>query len=315
VVFECDRGDEEEILIKKMNLKSFIYDIYKMNYLTQNDIYFHTQIRRRISLNPKFLDVNFTTYIEKIEKSNLEGKCVREGYVVPGTVVILERSMGNLNNNQFNGNVLFDVVVGAKVCNIPVNSVVKAAVKKINKVGILAELGPLIIMVPREIHRMVDIFRDVKVGSEVEILVIGKTYELDSKKISVYGKLNEETKKKIKIKPRVGKSKTKNTDNKIVNETIMPQEEGYDERTKESEEALERFEEDEGTELEDDIAEATIEDESELEDELDEEGEEGELDAELIDNEGSLEDADELMDEMDEPFEDEDEEEEEEIED
>ena len=298
-----------------MNLKSFIYDIYKMESLTQNDIYFHTQMRRRISLNPRYLDVNFASFVEKIVKSNIEGKCVREGYVVPGTVVILERSMGNLNNNQFNDNVLFDVVIGAKVCNIPVNSVVRATVKKINKVGILAELGPLVIMVPREIHSIKDIFRDVKVGSDVDILVIGKTYELDSKKISVYGKLNEETKRKIKIKVRSGKTKTKNTEDKLVDETIMPQEEGYDERTRESEDELERLEEDEGTELEDDIAEATIEDESELEDELDEEGDEGELDAELIDNEESLEGADELMEENDEEFEDEDEDDDEALED
>lgn len=293
-----------------MNLKSFIYVIYKMSYLTQDDIYFHTQIRRKVSLNPRYLDDDFSKSIEKIVKNGIEGKCVREGYVVPGTVVVLERSMGNLNNNQFNGNVLFDVVVGVKVCNIPVNSVVRANVKKINKVGILAELGPLVIMVPREIHLMKEIFKDIKIGQDVDILIIGKTYELDSKKISVYGKLNEETKKKLKIKVRSGKTKTKNTDDKIATETIMPQEEGFDERTRESEDALERFEEDEGTELEDDIAEETIEDESDFEEELDEEGEEGELDAELIDNEDSLEDADELMEEMDEPFEDEDEEEE-----
>ena len=83
-----------------MNLKSFIYVIYKMSYLTQNDIYFHTQIRRKVSLNPRYLDSNFSNFIEKIVKNGIEGKCVREGYVVPGTVVILERSMGSLNNTQ-----------------------------------------------------------------------------------------------------------------------------------------------------------------------------------------------------------------------
>ena len=31
-----------------------------MSYLTQNDIYFHTQINRRVSLNPRFLDLDFS---------------------------------------------------------------------------------------------------------------------------------------------------------------------------------------------------------------------------------------------------------------
>ena len=55
-----------------------------MSYLTQNDIYFHTQINRRVSLNPRFLDLDFAKYIEKIVKNNVEGRCIREGYVVPG---------------------------------------------------------------------------------------------------------------------------------------------------------------------------------------------------------------------------------------
>ena len=279
-----------------------------MNYLTHNDIYFHTQIKRRVSLNPRYLDENFASFVEKIVKNNVEGRCVKDGYVVPGTVVILERSMGNLNNNQFNGNIIFDLRIGVKICNIPINTVIKAPVKKINKLGLLAELGPLMIIVPREIHTGKDLFKDIKIGEEVELLVIGKTYELNSKKISVYAKLNDEAKKKMKIGARKGVSKTKNMEDKVATETIMPQEENYDEITKESDDAIEEFEDDDGTDLEDDIAEDTIEDMSDLEDELDEEGDEGELDAELIDDEGSLEDADELDIEEDEDFEDDDEE-------
>ena len=272
-----------------------------MNYLTHKDIYFHTQIRKKISLNPRFLDENFSQFLEKIVKNKIEGKCVKEGYVVPGTVVILERSMGSLNSNQFNGNIEYDLKIGAKVCNIPVNSVIKASVKKISKLGLLSELGPLMIIIPKEIHTQKDAFKDIKIGDEVELLVIGKTFDLDSKKISVYGKLNSETKKKIKIVARKGDAKTKNTVNKMANETIVPQEEGFDERTQESEAAIEQFEEDEGTELEDDIEEPEL---SDLDDDEDDE----EMDAELINDTGSLEDADELAEEMDEPFEDDEEE-------
>lgn len=272
-----------------------------MNYLTHKDIYFHTQIRKKISLNPRFLDENFSQFLEKIVKNKIEGKCVKEGYVVPGTVVILERSMGSLNSNQFNGNIEYDLKIGAKVCNIPVNSVIKASVKKISKLGLLSELGPLMIIIPKEIHTQKDAFKDIKIGDEVELLVIGKTFDLDSKKISVYGKLNSETKKKIKIVARKGDAKTKNTVNKMANETIVPQEEGFDERTQESEAAIEQFEEDEGTELEDEIDEAELSD-------LDDDDDDEEMDAELINDTGSLEDADELAEEMDEPFEDDEEE-------
>ena len=184
-----------------------------MSYLTQNDIYFHTQINRRVSLNPRFLDLDFAKYIEKIVKNNVEGRCIREGYVVPGTTIVLERSMGNLNNNQFNGNIIYDVKIGVKICNIPVNSVIKAPIIKINKLGLLAELGPLMIIVPKEIHSNKDAFKDIKIGDEIELLIIGKTFELNSKKISVYARLSTGGANKMKITARKGEKNTQNTVN------------------------------------------------------------------------------------------------------
>ena len=49
-----------------------------MSYLTHNDIYFHTQINRRVSLNPRFLDMDFVKYIEK--KLNIKvGETTKDG--------------------------------------------------------------------------------------------------------------------------------------------------------------------------------------------------------------------------------------------
>ena len=183
-----------------------------MSSLTKNEIYFYTQIKKRISLNPRYLDENFSAYIEKIVKNNVEGKCIKEGYVVPNTVIILKRSIGNMNNNQFNGNITFDITIGAKVCNIPVNSVIKASVKKINKLGILAELGPLMIIVPKEIHQNKEPFSKINIGDDIDLLVIGKTFNLNSKVISIYAKLNSEVRKKVVIQIRKGADKHKNMD-------------------------------------------------------------------------------------------------------
>jgi DNA-directed RNA polymerase subunit E'/Rpb7 len=187
-----------------------------MSSLTKNDIYFYTQIKKRVSLNPRYLDENFPAYIEKILKNNVEGKCIKEGYVVPNTVIILKRSIGNMNNNQFNGNITFDITIGAKVCNIPVNSIIKASVKKINKLGILAELGPLMIIVPKEIHQDKDPFSKINIGDEIDLLVIGKTFNLNSNVISVYAKLNSEVRKKVMIQIRKGVDKHKNMDSLIA---------------------------------------------------------------------------------------------------
>jgi DNA-directed RNA polymerase subunit E'/Rpb7 len=295
-----------------------------MSYLTQNDIYFHTQINRRVSLNPRFLDVDFAKYIEKIVKNNVEGRCIREGYVVPGTTIVLERSMGNLNNNQFNGNIIYDVKIGVKICNIPVNSVVKAPIIKMNKLGLLAELGPLMIIVPKEIHSNKDAFKDIKIGDEIELLIIGKTFELNSKKISVYARLSTGGANKMKITARKGEKNTQNTANKVVDTSIFYKNEPDEE--KEETETLDKMDEDEDSEEEVDSDEEEDEDEDnnsdvneELEDdgelEDDEDDEEDEDEDELENNNENIGELEENEDPLEEDGDEEEEEEEEEDED
>ena len=291
-----------------------------MSYLTQNDIYFHTQINRRVSLNPRFLDVDFAKYIEKIVKNNVEGRCIREGYVVPGTTIVLERSMGNLNNNQFNGNIIYDVKIGVKICNIPVNSVVKAPIIKMNKLGLLAELGPLMIIVPKEIHTNKDAFKDIKIGDEIELLIIGKTFELNSKKISVYAKLSSGSGNKMKVIARKGDKNTQNTVNKVVDTSIFYKNEPVEEK-EDNDETLDKVDEDEDSEDEDSEEDdeennsevnEELEDDGELDD--DEEDEEEELENN-VENIGELEENEDPLEEEDVDEEEEEEEEEDEDED
>jgi DNA-directed RNA polymerase subunit E'/Rpb7 len=268
------------------------------------------------------LDLDFAKYIEKIVKNNVEGRCIREGYVVPGTTIVLERSMGNLNNNQFNGNIIYDVKIGVKICNIPVNSVVKAPIIKINKLGLLAELGPLMIIVPKEIHSNKDAFKDIKIGDEIELLIIGKTFELNSKKISVYARLSTGGANKMKITARKGEKNTQNTVNKVVDASIFYKNEPVEERDEPNEETLDKIDEDEDNEEEDSEEEDSdeennsdvneeLEDDGELEED-DEEDEEEELENN-IENIGELEEnEDPLEEDVDEEEDDEEEEEEEE---
>jgi DNA-directed RNA polymerase subunit E'/Rpb7 len=274
-------------------------------------------------LNPRFLDLDFAKYIEKIVKNNVEGRCIREGYVVPGTTIVLERSMGNLNNNQFNGNIIYDVKIGVKICNIPVNSVVKAPIIKMNKLGLLAELGPLMIIVPKEIHSNKDAFKDIKIGDEIELLIIGKTFELNSKKISVYARLSTGGANKMKITARKGEKNTQNTVNKLVDASIFYKNEPVEEREeKENDETLDKIDEDEDSEEEDSEEEDDEDNNSDVNEELEDDGELEEDDEEDEEEEDELENNIENIGELEEnedPLEeedvDEDEEEEEEEED
>jgi len=216
------------------------------------------------------------------------------------------------------------VKIGVKICNIPVNSVVKAPIIKMNKLGLLAELGPLMIIVPKEIHSNKDAFKDIKIGDEIELLIIGKTFELNSKKISVYARLSTGVANKMKITARKGEKNTQNTVNKVVDTSIFYKNEPEEE--KEETETLDKMDEDEDSEEEDENSEdeededednnsdvnEELEDDGELEDDEDDEEEEDEDEDELENNNENIGELEENEDPLEEDDGDEEEEEEEE---
>ena len=256
--------------------------------LNINDIFFNTLIERKISLRPELINENFENNLETYVKNIMEGRCIKEGYVLPNSIKIFKRSIGSLNNNQFNGNIIYNVRIGAKICNIPSHSVINAKIKKINKLGILAFLGPLLIIVPRELHKNKSNFDKLTIDDYIDIFVVGKTYTLRSKNISVYGKLNMEVKKKITI------SKNLELKNKNENENyISPEDSNFEELYEESESSKE-FDEESNIEKEDSLEDELMENMEDLEEELNEENFPNELDEEISENEFSEEDSTEL---------------------
>ncbi len=204
-----------------------------------------------------------------------------------------------MNNNQFNGNITFDITIGAKVCNIPVNSVIKASVKKINKLGILAELGPLMIIVPKEIHQDKEPFSKINIGDEIDLLVIGKTFHLNSNVISIYAKLNSEVRKKVVIQVRKGVDKHKNMDSLVVSESALESDSDVDD------EAETDSQSESGSNSENDEEDGS-EDLEELDDDL------GELDEDMEGEINPVEDAEIISDDEEDEEDEEDEDEEDE---
>ena len=74
-------------------------------------------------------------------KKQLEGKCIREGFVLPGSVEIVSRSAGTAQLSHFNANFIFHIQYSAKICNPVEGDIVEAEITNVNKMGILARAG------------------------------------------------------------------------------------------------------------------------------------------------------------------------------
>jgi DNA-directed RNA polymerase subunit E'/Rpb7 len=179
--------------------------------MSNNNIFFPSLIHSRIDILPHRLNQNIENEIMNIAKDKIEGKCVKEGFVQIGTLKIKKRSIGTVSNCHFTGAVTFDVIFEAKVCNPPKGAILETTIYRKNKLGFKCKHGPLDIIVPKEIHKNKDIFKNLDINNKVNIIVIGSKFNLDDSNIAIIGKLvNEKDINSSKI------FKNKNTINNVI---------------------------------------------------------------------------------------------------
>lgn len=174
------------------------------------DVFMPVRFRTQVQLSPSSITTgNIDDHVHEKIKKSLEGICSRFGYIRPGSIEIVKRSMGCLMKAHFNGHIKYDIVCKADVCNPVRGMVFKAIVKNKNELGILAEgaiiidgtkLSVLDVLIPRRsagITSEIDL-DTVDVGDEIFAEVLGKRYQLNDKKISVIARAVKDTKIKQK---------------------------------------------------------------------------------------------------------------------
>jgi hypothetical protein len=174
-------------------------------------IYNKILITRKIPLSITNVGNNILNTIKNTLVQQLEGKCVVEGYIRPGSVIIQNYSSGEL----YGAKVLFDVVIECDVCSPVEGMEIECIAKNITKAGIRAEIevndnnqnnqkmdsSPVVIFLARDHHKS-PYFTTVKLNDKINVRVIGQRFELNDKYVSVIAELIEPDmikKNKLKI--------------------------------------------------------------------------------------------------------------------
>ncbi len=157
----------------------------------QNNIYNSTILTRKIPIHITFIGDNIVEILEKAISSQIEGKCIAEGYVKTNSVNLTTYSSGILNADY----VIFTVLFECMIC-MPVEGMqLKCYAKNITKAGIRAEISelpnPLIIFIARDHYYASPYFANVKENDEIIVKVIGQRFELNDKYISIIAELLE----------------------------------------------------------------------------------------------------------------------------
>ncbi len=124
---------------------------------------------------------------EKI-KTQYEGKCSRNGYVVPSSVKLLSRSAGLIEKGRFTGDILFYAEAESTVLQPPDGYVLEGEVIRKNKMGMYVNYRDAIrVIVPRDLHIGDEEFDEVQVGEIVRVEIKKSRYQVNDTSILSVG--------------------------------------------------------------------------------------------------------------------------------
>jgi len=167
-------------------------------------IYIPSIITRTVSLSIRFIGDNIKETLEKEIKFNIEGKCIVEGYVNPGSARIISYSSGTISGDSVD----FETVVECLLCNPVEGMLIDCIAKNITESsGIRAETNdepsPVVIYIARDHYYKDNTFKNVKVNQAIKVRVIGQRFELNDSYISIIAEIVDVKKKKLTEKKKL----------------------------------------------------------------------------------------------------------------
>jgi hypothetical protein len=147
----------------------------------------------KISLSPKDLNglLSRSTediLIEKV-KAKLENKCTTNGFVLPGSLRLVSRSVGYFEPARFTGDAVYYVKSEGKVL-YPADGVkVIATVIRKNKMGMyVVHRDAIRIQIPRDLHLGNEEYEEADIGDNVEVELKRSKFQVNDTFILATGK-------------------------------------------------------------------------------------------------------------------------------
>lgn len=156
-----------------------------------NILYSKAILTQKVQLPFIIVGSNIETTIKHTISTKIEGKCIVEGYVRPGSIQIINISSGTLQGRF----VEFIVVFECNICCPVEGMLIKCYAKNITQAGIRAftsldeKKSPVIIYVSRDHHSSNTYFNSIHEKDAIRVRVIGQRFELNDKQVSIIGEL------------------------------------------------------------------------------------------------------------------------------
>jgi hypothetical protein len=145
----------------------------------------------KIAIQPRDMSrgaFNIEELLTKKMAGKLEGKCSLHGYVVPGTLKLISRSVGYVEKGRYTGDFVYHVQAEGQVIYPPDGTKLEGVVRRKNKMGMFVDYKDAIqIILPRDIHLSNEEFDQVKVNEIVEVEIKKSRFQVNDDHILSVG--------------------------------------------------------------------------------------------------------------------------------
>jgi DNA-directed RNA polymerase subunit E'/Rpb7 len=170
--------------------------------MNNTNIYNTNILTTKIKIKANQLNKNYKKYILSKLKKEYEGIYTKFGLIKRDSIELVKVSLGNLEQNSFEGNIIYHVQFKADLCNPTIGSIILCKVINLNNFGILCsakdnEESIIEVIVPKKslaIESDIDL-NLIKQNDDVYIEIMGKKQELNDTKIKCIGKITKTTSK------------------------------------------------------------------------------------------------------------------------
>lgn len=126
------------------------------------------------------------TLLRKI-KNKFGNKCSNYGYIIKDSIKIVDRSIGEIVSSHFNGSLVYHIKLEVKICSPSKNDIVSCKVVAKNKIGILCEQQPFVIILSKDYHNKHSKFDTIQKNDLIHIKILDYKYKYSDNQIQVVG--------------------------------------------------------------------------------------------------------------------------------
>ena len=149
--------------------------------VVNSGLYYDCILKDCVFLSAKDLNFDIDEIILKKIQNKIEGRCIKVGYVMPNSIKIKSRSLGNINNANFDGATIYNITFTATICNPTIGQTVVCYVGSIDKSQTVCYLNtvtvsPVEIYLCKNNHIGNVEFINLKINDKIKVKIAGSKF-------------------------------------------------------------------------------------------------------------------------------------------